>query len=279
MSTRSGAGALEAAFGRARAAGRLAFIPYITAGDPDLDTSARIVAALQRGGADLIELGVPFSDPIADGAINQRAAERALRAGVTLRAVLDLAGRLAGQGAPPLVLFTYYNPIHRIGLREFARRAAGSGVSGVLVTDLPLEESEDLQAALQQEDVGLIHLLSPTSSDERMARIGRVARGFIYLIARTGVTGARSDLADGLADCVRRVRSAAGETPVAVGFGIGHADQVRALTGCADGVVVGSALVRLIEQCGGEPDLERRIERFCRELTGRPVPPDDASGG
>jgi tryptophan synthase alpha chain len=279
MSAYTGVGALKTAFARARAAGRPAFISYITAGDPDLDTSARIVGALQRGGADLIELGVPFSDPIADGEINQRAAGRALRAGVTLRSVLDLAGRLAGQGVPPLILFTYYNPIHRIGLREFARRAAGSGVSGVLVTDLPLEESDDLETALQQEEIGLIHLLSPTSSDERLARVGRVARGFIYLIARTGVTGVRSDLAAGLTDCVRRVRSAAGGTPVAVGFGIGHADQVRALAGCADGVVVGSALVRLIEQFGGEPDLERRIEVFCRELTGRQAPPGDASGG
>jgi len=272
-------GAIVDAFTRARDAGRTAFIPYITAGDPDLETSRRIVAALQRGGADLVELGVPFSDPIADGVINQRAAERALGAGVTMRSVLDLAAELAGRSAPPLILFSYYNPIYHIGLREFALRAAGSGVSGVLVTDLPIEESADLQAALEHEDVALIQLLSPTSSDERVARITRMARGFIYLIARTGVTGVRTDLAADLADSVQRVRRVAGKIPVAVGFGISRPDQVAAVSGYADGVIVGSALVRLIEEHGRAPDLEERIERFCREMTARVEPGGDAPGG
>ncbi len=269
MSRATGLSAIEAAFTRAHDAGRAAFIPYVTAGDPDLETSRGIIAALQRGGADLIELGVPFSDPIADGPINQRAAERALRAGVTLKSVLDLSARLAGAQFPPLILFTYYNPLHRMGLREFARRAAGAGVSGVLVTDLPVEEAAELQSALLDEDLGLIHLLSPTSSAERMVRIAREARGFIYLISRTGVTGVRRELPSDLTDSLKRVRSVAGKTPVVVGFGISRPEQVRTVSRHADGVVVGSALVRLIEEFGRAPDLEDRVERLCRELTDR----------
>lgn len=276
---RGGMAAISDAFTRARHAGRAAFIPYITAGDPDLDTSRRIAGALQRGGADLLELGVPYSDPVADGVTNQRAAERALRAGVTLSSVLDLSAELAGRSAPPIILFTYYNPIHRIGLQEFARRAAAAGVSGVLVTDLPHEESADLQAALQNGDIALIQLLSPTSSDDRMARIARAARGFIYMIARTGVTGERHDLADDLAGSVQRARSVCGRIPIAVGFGISRPDQVATVSGYADGVVVGSALVRLIEEHGRAPDLEDRVEQFCRAMTDRAAPGRGAPDG
>jgi tryptophan synthase alpha chain len=258
---------IAAAFERARAAGRPALIPYVCAGDPDLAASAAVVKALGRGGADIVEIGVPFSDPIADGEVNQRAAERALRNGVTLRAVLDLAGGLAREGAPPLVLFTYYNPIHRLGIETFAREAGAVGVDGVLVTDLPPEESGDLREALLGAGLDLIFLLSPTSSRERVARAAREGRGFVYFISRTGVTGTREDLPAGLADQVRAARAVC-PLPIAVGFGIGRPEQVRAVASFADGVVVGSALVRLIEEAGDAPDLPARAEAFLRSLGG-----------
>lgn len=258
---------LATAFERARAAGRPALIPYLTAGDPDLETSAAVVRALGRGGADIVEIGVPFSDPIADGEVNQRAAERALRNGVTLRAVLDLAAGLRAAGAPPIVLYSYYNPIHRLGDEAFAEAIRDAGVDGVLVTDLPLEEAQGLRTVLDRAGADLIVLLSPTSGKERVARACRDGRGFVYFISRTGVTGARQDLPPELADQVRAVRAAC-PLPVAVGFGIGRPDQVRAVGGFADGAVVGSALVRLIEENGAAADLPARAEAFCRSLLG-----------
>jgi len=262
------AGRIADAFARARAGGRPALIPYITAGDPDLGSSHALVLALARGGADLIELGVPFSDPIADGPINQRAAERALRNGTTLPDVIALAGKLARVGAPPLVLFTYYNPIHRMGLAAFAAAAREAGVAGVLVTDLPPEEAGPLRAALDGSGVDLIYLLAPTSAPERIALVAREARGFLYFISRTGVTGVRDALPPGLEEQVRRVRAATA-LPVAVGFGISEPKQVREVAAFADGVVVGSALVRLIEEAGAAPDLPQRVEDFCRRLAER----------
>jgi tryptophan synthase alpha chain len=264
------AGRIAAAFAAARAAGRPALVPYVTAGDPDLATTRRVVGALGRAGADVVELGVPFSDPIADGPVNQRAAERALRQGVNLRAVLALAAGLRRDGAPPIVLFTYYNPIHRLGIDTFAAEAGRAGLDGVLVTDLPPEEAEDLETALGPAGVDLIFLLSPTSDPARVGAIVRRARGFLYFISRTGTTGERDDLPPGLEDQVRAARAAAagGGPPIAVGFGIGSRAQVERAARFADGVVVGSALVRLIEEAAGSPDLETRVEAFCRGLLG-----------
>ncbi len=262
------AGPIGGAFARARAEGRVALVPYVTAGDPDLASTRGIVRGLQRGGADVVEIGVPFSDPIADGPVNQRSAERALRNGVTLRSVLDLTIDLRRDGAPPIALFTYYNPIHRMGLAGFAREARRSGVAGVLVTDLPPEEAGELRAALDAEGIDLIDLLSPTSSPERVALVAREGRGFLYFISRTGVTGAREDLPADLEARVRAAR-AVSALPVAVGFGISRPEQVRAVAGFADGVVVGSALVRLIEEAGRADDLPARVEAFCRALVGR----------
>ncbi|MFQ5877613.1 MAG: tryptophan synthase subunit alpha [Acidobacteriota bacterium] len=269
--SRTGAGAgarLAAAFARATAEGRPALIPYITAGDPDLESTADLVRALARGGADVVELGVPFSDPIADGPVNQRAAERALRNGVSLRSVLAVAARLRREGTPPIVLFTYYNPIHRMGLEAFARAAAEAGVDGVLVTDLPPEEAGDLQAHLEPAGVALIFLLAPTSTPERVETACRRGRGFLYFISRTGVTGARDELPRELEEQVGAVR-ARSRLPVAVGFGISSREQVRAVSRFADGAVVGSALVGLVERAGPAPDRAARVEAFCRELSGR----------
>jgi len=259
------AGRIGRAFAAARAERRCALIPYVTAGDPDLGRTRAIARALGRAGADLIEIGVPFSDPIADGPVNQRAAERALRNGVTLRSCLDLAADLRAGGAPPVVLFTYYNPIHRMDPPAFARAARASGVAGVLVTDLPPEEAGDLRGALRAGGVDSIFLLSPTSSQQRIELVCRSASGFLYLISRTGVTGVREDVPEGLEGQIKAVRRATG-LPIAVGFGIGHPEQAAAIAAYADGIVVGSALVRLIEEHGASPGLEGRIEEFCAAL-------------
>lgn len=261
-------GRIAAAFARARAAGRPALIPYVTAGDPDLGTTTAVVHALARGGADVIEIGVPFSDPIADGPVIQRATERALRNGVGLRSVLRWMAGIAGEGGiPPFVLFTYYNPVHRMGLEAFAAEAAAAGASGVLVTDLPPEEAIDLKTLLDARDIDLIFLLSPTSARERVDLVLREGRGFLYIISRTGVTGERADLPPGLEEQVRAAR-ARSRLPVVIGFGISRPAQVRAAAGFADGVVVGSALVRLIEETGPSSELPARVEAFCRDLAG-----------
>jgi tryptophan synthase alpha chain len=259
-------GRIAAAFAAARGAGRCALIPYVTAGDPDLATTRRLVGALRRGGADLVEIGVPFSDPIADGPVNQRAAERALRHGVTLRSCLGLAADLRRDGGPPVVLFTYYNPVHRMGVEAFALEASRSGVDGVLVTDLPLDEADDLREALGKAGVDLVGLLAPTSSPERVKTVGSLSTGFIYFISRTGVTGVSDELPAELAGQVRAARQAS-RLPIAVGFGIGRPEQVRSIASFADGVVVGSALVRLVEEHAKAPDLEDRVETFCRSLS------------
>ena len=258
-------GRVARAFANARAQGRCAFIPYITAGDPDLARTRSIARALAGAGADLLEIGVPFSDPIADGPVNQRASERALRRGVTLRSCLEMTGRLRADGAPPLVLFTYYNPIHRMGLESFAGAAASSGVDGVLVTDLPPEEADDLKNALLPHGIDLIFLLSPTTSRERLEEVARRGSGFLYYISRTGVTGAREDLPPGLEEQVRAARQVS-SLPIAVGFGISRPEQARSIAAFADGVVVGSALMALIEENAAAPDLEGRIRDVCRRL-------------
>ena len=251
------------AFAAARAARRAAFIPYLTAGDPGLEATPVLLRAMAAGGADVIEIGVPFSDPIADGVVNQRAAERGRRAGATLRAILERCGRLR-EPLPPLVLFTYFNPIHRMGAESFAAQAAKAGIAGVLVTDLPPEEGADLRAALQARGVDSIGLLAPTSPPERRAAITAAARGFLYFISRAGVTGVRDDLPPGLEAQVRDARAHANGLPVAVGFGLSRPEQVRAVREFADGFVVGSALVRLIEERGSDPDLPAALERACR---------------
>jgi len=265
----AGPGRIARAFAGARAEGRCALIPYVMAGDPDLPRTRSIAHALGRAGADLVEIGVPFSDPIADGPVNQRAAERALRNGVTLRACLDLAADLRADGVPPVVLFTYYNPIHRMGPETFASAAGRSGVDGVLVTDLPPEEAGDLRAALRAVGVDLIFLLSPTSTEERVELVCREASGFIYVISRRGVTGVREDVPEELDGQVQAARRAAG-LPIAVGFGIAQPAQAGVIAAYADGIVVGSALVRLIEDNASSPDLEKRVEEFCRSF-GAPL--------
>lgn len=257
--------AIAAAFDRARAEKRAAFVPYLTAGDPHVDVTAALVVALARAGADVVELGVPFSDPIADGPVNQAAAQRALAAGTTLESILEMASRVRAASRVPLVLFTYFNPVHAYGPARFAEHAAASGIDGVLCVDLPPEEARgDYLAALARFGLDPIFLLAPTSTRERVKAVARAGRGFVYYVSRTGVTGERTELPRGLAREVSDLRRRL-KLPVAVGFGISTPEQVAAVARVADGVVVGSALVRLIGEHGTEPDLPELLGA----ITGR----------
>ncbi len=234
-------------FGELRASGELGIVAYIVAGDPSLDASLKYVLALAEAGADVIELGVPFSDPLADGPTIQRSAERALKTGVTLARVLDLVRRIRLSSQIPLVLFSYYNPILQMGLERFASAAASAGADGVLVTDLTPEESEDYRRILAAHHLDTIFLGAPTSTDDRLAKIAACSSGFLYLISRTGVTGAKDALPDDLPALLRRARSVT-QLPIAVGFGISLPGHVSVLGGLADAAVVGSALVSEIER-------------------------------
>jgi tryptophan synthase alpha chain len=234
-------------FAELRDAGELGIVAYITAGDPTLDATLRHVLGLAEAGADVIELGVPFSDPLADGPTIQRASERALKSGTTLRGVLDLVRRIRQSSQVPLVLFSYFNPILQFGLEKFAAAAAESGADGVLVTDLTPEESEDYRRILKARGLDTIFLAAPTSTDERLQKIAVCSSGFLYLISRTGVTGAKDALPDDLPALLRRAHRFT-QLPIAVGFGISLPGQVSVLGGLADAAVVGSALVAEIEK-------------------------------
>ena len=234
-------------FAELRASAELGIVTYITAGDPSLDATLRFVLTLAEAGADVIELGVPFSDPLADGPTIQRASERALKAGTTLAGVLELVRRIRKSSQVPLVLFSYYNPILQMGLEKFASAAASAGADGVLATDLTPEESEDYRRIMRLHNLDTIFLGAPTSTDERLAKIAGCSSGFLYLISRTGVTGAKDSLPDDLPALLRRARSVT-VLPIAVGFGISLPGHVSVLGGLADAAVVGSALVSEIEK-------------------------------
>jgi len=258
--------AIAAAFARARAEKRAAFVPYLTAGDPHLDVTAALVVALARAGADVVELGVPFSDPIADGPVNQAAASRALAAGTTLEQILATVARLRAATRVPLVLFTYFNPVHAYGLKRFAEHAAASGVDGVLCVDLPPEEAKgEYLDALARFGLDPVFLLAPTSTRERVKAVARAGRGFVYYVSRTGVTGERAELPRGLEREVADLRHRL-KLPVAVGFGISTPEQVAAVAKVADGVVVGSALVRLVADHGTEPDLPELLASIAARM-------------
>ncbi len=246
---------LSKRFAELRASGELGIVAYITAGDPSLDATLNFVLALAEAGADVIELGVPFSDPLADGPTIQRASERALHAGTTLHAVLELVRSIRHTSQVPLVLFTYFNPVLQMGLEKFAAAAAQAGADGVLVTDLTPEESEDYRRILHAHHLDTIFLAAPTSTDERLQKISACSSGFLYLISRTGVTGAKDTLPDDLPGLLRRVRNFT-QLPVAVGFGISLPGHVSVLGGLADAAVVGSALVSEIEKA---PNVEAAV--------------------
>ncbi len=248
-------GLLGEVFARCRGERRAAFIPYLTAGDPDLATTADLLAALVDGGADILELGVPFSDPIADGPVNQRSAARALAAGERLDGILRLVSSSRDRLGVPIVLFTYLNPLHAAGIERFAERAAQSGIDAVLCLDLPPEEAEaEIAPSFRAAGLDTVFLLSPTSTRERVRRAEALTSGFLYYVSRTGVTGTREELPPGLLREVRRLRRRLAP-PLAVGFGLSTPEQVAAVGKVADGVVVGSALVQLVERHAGEREL------------------------
>src|SRR6266480_2668052 len=245
--------------------GRGGFIPFITAGDPDLTTTELLLSELAAVGADIIELGIPFSDPVADGEVIQRASERALRNGVTLRDALTCVARAKQHVEVPIVLFSYFNPLLQFGTDRLANEAKQAGIDAVLVTDLIPEEARSWAEALYQHELDPIFLVAPTTSDERLARIARQAHGFIYAVSRAGVTGARNEMTRDAEALVKRIRSIS-DLPVAVGFGISTAEQVREVWRFADAAVIGSAIVREIETLSRDANLVSQIGRFTRSL-------------
>lgn len=245
---------------------RPALIAYITAGDPSPDRTPELVAALERGGADLIELGVPFSDPIADGPVIQRGSDRALKAGTRVSTVLDIAAEIRKRSEIPLLLFTYMNPVLHYGLEALARDAASRGVDGCLLTDLSVEEAEPYVGAMRNAGLDTVFLAAPTSTQRRLELVAKYSTGFIYLVSRTGVTGERATVSDAVTPLVNAMRKIT-DLPLAVGFGISNAGQVRTVGSVADGVIVGTAVVRVVEQNAAGADLPARLEALARELS------------
>jgi len=256
---------IAARFAELSANGELGIVAYITAGDPSLQASEKIVLAAAEAGADVIELGVPFSDPVADGPVIQRASDRALRSGTTLAGVLELVTRLRRSTQVPLVLFSYFNPILQMGIEKFADAAAKAGADGVLVTDLTPEEAAEYRAVLQSRGLDTIFLAAPTSTDVRLAQISATTTGFLYLVSRTGVTGTRDALPAELPALVRRTRKFTA-LPIAVGFGISLPTHVTVLGGIADAAVVGSALMAAVEKAGSPDAAATAVADLVRAL-------------
>jgi tryptophan synthase alpha chain len=251
-------GRIAARLAQCKAEGRPAFVAFVTAGDPSLDRTLSAALELEAAGVDVLELGVPFSDPLADGPVIQRSSERALARGVTLARVLDVVREIRGKSQLPLVLFSYLNPLLQRGLERVAAEAAKAGVDGVLVTDLPPEEGAAWIAAARAAELDTIFLASPTSPDDRLRRVAEASRGFVYAISRTGVTGERQALSDDARPLVARLRALT-RVPVALGFGISTPEQVKQAAAAADAVVVGSALVRFLEE-HPQGDLGARVK-------------------
>lgn len=242
-----------------------ALVPFLTAGDPDIDTTYALVCEMVRRGADMIELGVPFSDPMADGPVLQRAAERALENGTSLSQIFDLVAHLRRTVAIPIVLFGYYNPIWRYGIGRFVEDAKDAGVDGVLCVDLPPEEAGEFKTETDRLDLDLIFLIAPTTPVERIATVLSEARGFVYYVAVSGVTGARQSMPDDMSRMVSRIRSIS-SVPVGVGFGISKPEHARQVGRIADAVIVGSAVSIIIENLRGEASLVEEVGEFISQL-------------
>lgn len=257
---------IAALFTRKKQEGRSAFIAYLTAGDPAPGLTVDLVLALERGGADLIELGVPFSDPIADGPIIQRASDRALRAGMTLAKLLEMVRQIRLQSEVPLLLFSYLNPLLRFGFDRLAKDAVEAGIDGVLLTDLSVEEAGDSVRRIREAGLDTVFLAAPTSTERRLALVAQHSSGFVYLVSRTGVTGEQASVSSGVRPLVERTRHHT-SLPLAVGFGISTPSQVAQVAQIADGVVVGSAIVKTVEAHAASPSLAVEVERFTSWLT------------
>jgi tryptophan synthase alpha chain len=258
---------IQQKFEQLKQQGKKAFIPYVTLGDPNLEATFQIVLELEKAGADIIELGVPFSDPLADGPVIQRATERALKQGVTLRAGLAMIAQLRRKTEVPLLLFSYYNPLFAYGLEALAKDAKGSGLDGILITDLSVEEAEGPLKALREASLDCVFLAAPTSTIERIQKIVRFSSGFVYAVSRTGVTGEQKSISEEVRPLVQRIRRHS-TLPVAVGFGISQPGQVAEICRHADGAVVGSSIVRCIEENLENPRLAEKVGEFTRWLRG-----------
>jgi tryptophan synthase alpha chain len=256
---------IDQTFRRLRDQGRKALIPFVVAGDPDLETTQALVCEMAGMGTDIIELGVPFSDPLADGPTIQNGSQRALQNGTSLKKIFLLAKRLKGI-TPPLVLMTYFNPVFRYGLRAFAKECRKNGIEGVIIPDLPPEEAGPWIREAREVDLDTIFLIAPTSPLERIKKISRLCRGFIYYVSVTGVTGMRKGLPEGLEGSIQRIREES-EKPIVFGFGISGPKQVREISRYADGVIVGSAIVKIIEENLGRSDLITKVGNFISSLT------------
>ncbi|MGI6456184.1 MAG: tryptophan synthase subunit alpha [bacterium] len=263
MMAERGTAAIAEAFRRRREAGEKVLSTYIVAGDPDLGTTEKIIRSLSGIDVDLIELGMPFSDPLADGAVVQRAAQRSLRQGTNLKKVLHSVQELRLMIDTPIVIMTYYNLFLSYGLEQFAEDAARAGIDGLIIPDLPAEEAEDFLHVLDRYKLALVPLIAPTSSDDRIKMICAIARGFIYYVSRTGVTGMQKDIADDLYENLMRVRKYT-DLPIAVGFGVSTPEQARKIAHHADGVVIGSAIVRVIEETQHMHD--RVVAKFVKPI-------------
>lgn len=259
---------LAETFARLRREGRGGLVTYTTAGDPDLPRSGEVLMALARAGADVLEVGVPFSDPLADGPVIQRATERALAGGTSLRGVLDLIGQVRPTIAAPVVVFSYANPLLRMGIERFAQRAAEAGVDGVLALDLPIEEAEQFRATMSASGVDTVFLLSPTTTTDRIRRAAELGSGFLYGISRLGVTGATDHVAAGARAMVQRIRAQT-DLPIALGFGISRPEHVTEVISFADAAVVGSALVSVVAEWGTSDALTSKVGEYVRWLKGR----------
>lgn len=259
---------IDEKFKQLKADGRGGFIPFIVAGDPDLETTKELILLLAESGASVIELGVPFSDPVADGVTIQAAAERALRNRISVETILKTVREIRDLGCEtPLILFSYFNPILQFGLKNFARKAKESGVDGILITDLVPEEAGKFRQILAEKELALIMLAAPTSSDERLQKICDKASGFVYAISRSGVTGAKTDLSAEAKDLVGRIRKFT-DLPVAVGFGITSYDQITEVCRYADAAVVGSAIVAEIERSPDSGQIIENVRSFVKTLLG-----------
>jgi tryptophan synthase alpha chain len=258
-------GRIAAVFNSLKQQGKKGFIPFITAGDPDLTITEELLVALSESGATLIELGVPFSDPMADGPVIQRASERALKNRFGLQDILDVVARARKKIETPIILFSYYNPLLQFGVQRLATAAKDAGVDGVLVTDLTPEESGEFEAELRAQDLDMIFLVAPTSTDERLQLVAQHASGFIYAVSRAGVTGTRATVSDEAEKLVHRMREFS-SLPIGVGFGISSAAQVADVQRYADAVVVGSALVAELERLEGSPEIVERVRKFVSDL-------------
>lgn len=256
---------IAAKFARLKAAGKKGFIVYIGAGDPDLNATLKLALAFDHAGVDILELGVPFSDPLADGLVNQLAAQRGLEAGTTPPTVLATVAALRRDSEIPVVLYIYFNLIHKVGMEQFIADAAKAGVDGLLVLDLPPEESDNYEALMQKHGLCNIYLVAPTTPEDRMELIVKRGSGFIYYISREGVTGMQSQVASNLASQVTRIRAHT-SLPIAVGFGISNPEQARLVAQSADACVVGSAIVNQIAELGRSPDLVPKVAGFIRQM-------------